>query len=388
MPRIATRVSTLGTESALDVLLKARALEARGRAVIHLEVGEPDFPTPEHIVEAGIRALREGKTRYGPAPGSPALREAICDELRETRGVAAGIDRILVAPGAKPVLFYGFLACVSPGDEVLIPDPGFPIYASMVRFCGGVPVSVPPRLSEGRGLDLDLLERAITPRTRMVVFNSPSNPTGAAVPDEDLARLAELCLRHDLWAMSDEIYRRISFSRAPGSIAALPGMAERTIVVDGFSKAYAMTGWRLGWGLFPEALAQHAVRLMINSNTCTASFVQEAGLAALRGPHELVSAMTAEFRRRRDAIVGSLQRIPGVRCHLPDGAFYAFPDVRALPVPAAQLADRLLAEEGVALLDGQGFGEGGAGHLRLSYAASLESLDEAAHRLARLVSRL
>jgi aspartate/methionine/tyrosine aminotransferase len=388
MPRIATRVLSLGTESALDVLLKARALEARGHSVIHLEVGEPDFPTPPHIVEAGIRALREGKTRYGPAPGSPALREAVCDELRETRGVAAGIDRVLIAPGAKPILFYGFLACVSPGDEVLIPDPGFPIYASMVRFCGGVPVPVPPRLSEGRALDVDLLERAITPRTRMVVFNSPSNPTGAAVPDEDLARIAGLCQRHDLWAMSDEIYRRISFGRAPRSIAALPGMAERTLVVDGFSKAYAMTGWRLGWGLFPEALAQHAVRLMINSNTCTASFVQEAGLAALRGPQDVVSAMAAEFRRRRDAIIGRLQRMPGVRCHLPDGAFYAFPDVRALPVSAAQLADRLLAEEGVALLDGQGFGDGGAGHLRLSYAASLESLEDAAHRMARLVARL
>jgi aspartate aminotransferase len=388
MPQVASRVLSLGTESALDVLLKARALEARGRSVIHLEVGEPDFPTPPHIVEAGIRALREGKTRYGPAPGSPALREAVCDELRETRGVAAGIDRVLIAPGAKPILFYGLLACVSPGDEVLIPDPGFPIYASMVRFCGGVPVSVPPRLEERRALDVDLLERAITPRTRMVVFNSPSNPTGAAVPDEDLARIAGLCLRHDLWAMSDEIYRRISFGRAPRSIAALPGMAERTIVVDGFSKAYAMTGWRLGWGLFPEALAQHAVRLMINSNTCTASFVQEAGIAALRGPQDAVSTMAAEFRRRRDAIVARLQRIPGVRCHLPDGAFYAFPDVRALPVSAGELADRLLAEEGVALLDGQGFGDGGAGHLRLSYAASLDSLEEAAQRMARLVARL
>src|SRR4051795_11260393 len=221
MPQIASRVGSLGTETALDVLVKARAVEPRGRKVIHLEVGEPDFPTPKHIVEAGIRALREGKTRYGPAAGSPALREAICDELRETRGVAAGIDRVLVAPGAKPVLFYGFLACVSPGDEVLIPDPGFPIYASMVRFCGGVPVSVPPRLSEGRGLDLDLLERAITPRTRMVVFNSPSNPTGAMVPDDDLARLARLCVQHDLWVLSDEIYRRISYGKEARSIASL-----------------------------------------------------------------------------------------------------------------------------------------------------------------------
>jgi aspartate aminotransferase len=388
MPQIASRVFELGTESALDVLVKARALEARGRSVIHLEVGEPDFPTPPHIVEAGIRALRDGKTRYGAAPGSPALREAICDHLRESRAIQAGIDRILVAPGAKPILFYGLLACVSPGDEVLIPDPGFPIYASMVRFCGGVPVPVPPRLTERRALDLEALERAITPRTRMLVFNSPSNPTGATVSDEDLRTLSRLCQRHDLWVMSDEIYRRISYGAQPPSIAALPGMEERTIIVDGFSKSYAMTGWRLGWGLFPAALSEHAVRLMINSNTCTASFVQEAGIAALRGPQEVVAAMTAEFRRRRDAIVGLLQAIPGVRCHLPDGAFYAFPDVRGVPIPAGELAERLLQEEGVALLDGRGFGEGGSGHLRLSFAASLENLSEAAARMGRLVARL
>jgi len=388
MPQIASRVFELGTESALDVLVKARALEARGRSVIHLEVGEPDFPTPPHIVEAGIRALRDGKTRYGAAPGSPALREAICDHLRESRAIQVGIDRILVAPGAKPILFYGLLACVSPGDEVLIPDPGFPIYASMVRFCGGVPVPVPPRLTERRALDLEALERAITPRTRMLVFNSPSNPTGATVSDEDLRTLSRLCQRHDLWVMSDEIYRRISYGAQPPSIAALPGMEERTIIVDGFSKSYAMTGWRLGWGLFPAALSEHAVRLMINSNTCTASFVQEAGIAALRGPQEVVAAMTAEFRRRRDAIVGLLQAIPGVRCHLPDGAFYAFPDVRGVPIPAGELAERLLQEEGVALLDGRGFGEGGSGHLRLSFAASLENLSEAAARMGRLVARL
>jgi len=297
-------------------------------------------------------------------------------------------DRVLVTPGAKPILFYGFLATLSAGDEVLVPDPGFPIYASMVRFCGAVPVSIPPRLAEGRALDLDALEEAITPRTRMVVFNSPSNPTGAVVPEADLRRLAALAERHDLWVMADEIYRRIRYSAEEPSIAALPGMLDRTILVDGFSKAYAMTGWRLGWGLFPAALAPHAVRLMINSNTCTASFVQEAGLAALRGPQEVVSAMVEQFRKRRDAIVGRLGRIPGVRCHLPDGAFYAFPDVRGLPLPSAALADRLLGEEAVALLDGAGFGPGGTGHLRLSFASSLESLEEAADRFGRLVARL
>src|SRR5712672_655307 len=281
MPQIANRVRSLGTETALDVLVKARAVEARGRSVIHLEVGEPDFPTPMHIVEAGVRALR---------------------------------DRVLVTPGAKPILFYGFLATLSPGDEVLVPDPGFPIYASMDRFCGGTPVSVPPRLDQGRALDLDVLERAITPRTRMIVFNSPSNPTGAVVPEADLRRLAALAQKHDLWVMADEIYRRIRYTAEEPSIAALPGMLDRTILVDGFSKAYAMTGWRLGWGLFPQGLARHAVRLMINSNTCTAAFVQEAGLAALRGPQDVVDGMVAQFRARRDVIVGRLARIPGVRC--------------------------------------------------------------------------
>jgi aspartate/methionine/tyrosine aminotransferase len=387
MPQIASRVFELGTESALDVLLKAKALEARGRKVIHLEVGEPDFPTPQHIVEAGIRALRDGRTRYGPAPGSLDLREALAEHLRD-RGATATPDRVLVTPGAKPILFFALLAVVSPGDEVLIPDPGFPIYSSMVRFCHGIPVPVPPRLSDGRALDMDALERSIGPRTRVVVFNSPSNPTGATVPDDDLRRLAMLAQRHDLWVIADEIYRRISFGDPPRSIAALPGMDERTIIVDGFSKAYAMTGWRLGFGLFPEALAQHAVRLMINSNTCTATFVQDAGLAALRGPQGVVDEMSAQFRARRDVLVPRLAAIPGVRCHMPMGAFYAFPDVRSLPIPARDLADRLLAEEGVALLDGAGFGAGGAGHLRLSYAASLESLEEAAARLGRLVARL
>ena len=258
----------------------------------------------------------------------------------------------------------------------------------MVRFCGATPVPVPPRLDQGRALDLDVLERAITPRTRMVVFNSPSNPTGAVVPEADLRRLAALADRHDLWVMADEIYRRIRYGADAPSIAALPGMLERTILVDGFSKAYAMTGWRLGWGLFPPALAPHAVRLVINSNTCTASFVQEAGIAALRGPQDVVEAMVARFRTRRDAIVARLARIPGVRCHEPAGAFYAFPDVRALPLSAAALADRLLQEEAVALLDGAGFGPGGAGYLRLSFASSLENLEEAADRFSSLVARL
>ena len=388
MPQAAERVHQLGSETALDVFLKARALEARGRRVIHLEMGEPDFRTPEHIVEAGVRALRDGETRYCAPAGLPELREAIVAHLAG-RAVRTSAEKILVAPGAKPLVFYGILATVSPGDEVLIPDPGFPIYASMVRFCGGVPVSVPPRLEEERALDLDALERLITPRTRLVIFNSPSNPTGAIVSLADLERVAALCEKHDLWVMADEIYRRIHYgSTAPASIAALPGMAERTILVDGFSKSYAMTGWRLGYGAFPSALAPHAVRLMINSNTCTAAFVQRAGIAALVGPQAPVEAMVAEFRKRRDAVIGRLRAIDGINCSAPAGAFYAFPDVRALPVGAAVLAQRFLEEEGVAVLDGAGFGAGGAGHLRFSFASSLESLEEALGGFARLVGRL
>jgi aspartate aminotransferase len=387
MAQIANRVFELGTESALDVLLKAKALEAKGRKVIHLEVGEPDFPTPPHIVEAGVKALREGRTRYGAAPGNLDLREALAEHLRE-RGAEADAERVLVTPGAKPILFYALLATVSQGDEVLIPDPGFPIYPSMVRFCGGVPVPIPPMIAEGKPMNLDVLEASITPRTRAVIINSPSNPTGASMSGADLERLAALAQKHDLWVIADEIYRRISYGPTPASIAALPGMGERTIIIDGFSKAYAMTGWRLGYGLFPAALAQHAVRLMINSNTCTATFVQDAGLAALRGPQDVVSRMTAEFQARRDAVVKWLSAIPRVTCHVPDGAFYVFPDVRALPLSSKELADKLLEEEGVALLDGGGFGGNGRGHLRLSFAASLASLEEAAKRFASLPARL
>ena len=387
MPQIPSRLGYLATESAMDVLVKARAVEARGRKVIHLEVGEPDFPTPEHIVEAGVRALRAGSTRYGPPGGLPALREAICEHLVE-RGVIARPEHVMVMPGTKPVLFHAFLATLSPGDEALIPDPAFPVYASMTRYLGATPISIPPRLDQGRALDVDALERAITPRTRLIVFNSPSNPTGAVVPLEDLRRIAALAHRHDLWVLADEIYRHIRYADAAPSIASLPGMLERTLIADGFSKAYAMTGWRLGWGLFPAALAPHAIRLIINSFTCTASFVQEAGVAALRGSQEVVDRMVAQFHKRRDVISSLLSKIPGIRCPAPAGAFYAFPDVRALRLPASALADRLLEEEGVALVDGAGFGEGGSGHLRLSFASSLENLEEAAAGLSRLVSRL
>ena len=383
MPRLAARLNSLGTETALDVLVKARALEARGRRVLHLEIGEPDFPTPPHVVEAGIRALRDGHTRYGPPAGLPELREAICEDLAG-RGLRASSERIVVCPGAKPAILYAVLATIEPGDEVLLPDPGFPIYDSVVRFCGGVPVAVPALA----GFDVEAVANKITPRTRMLVYNSPGNPTGAVVPEADLHSLARLATDHDLWVLADDIYRRIVYGKEPGCIAALAGMAERTIIVDGFSKAYAMTGWRLGYGVFPDSLAPHAVRLVINSNTCTAAFVQRAGLAALRGPQDAVAAMVAEFRRRRDVLIDRLTAIEGVRCRTPEGAFYAFPDVSALPLDSARLADRLLEEEGVAVLDGKGFGPGGDGHLRFSFASSMETLEQAAAGLRRLAGRL
>ncbi|HWE24585.1 MAG TPA: pyridoxal phosphate-dependent aminotransferase [Myxococcales bacterium] len=388
MRNLATRMADLGTETAFDVLARARALEAQGRHVLHLEIGEPDFPTPQHIVEAGVRALRDGHTRYGPPPGLPALREAICERMLAERGVRATPDEVVVTPGAKPILFLALLATVGPGDEVLVPDPGFPIYESVVRFAGARVVPVPVREESAFSLDVDAAERLITPRTRMVIFNSPANPTGGATTARDLERIAALAERHDLWVLADEIYARISYEEPHRSIAALPGMRERVILSDGFSKAYAMTGWRLGFGVLPTRLAEPITRLVINSNSCTAAFVQLAGLEALRGSQEPVDQMVAEYRRRRDLVVSALRAIPGVRCAVPRGAFYAFPDVRALPVPAGELATRLLEEHGVATLSGTAFGPGGDGHLRISYVSAPGVLSEALQRMRDAIAGL
>ncbi len=389
MPRnLAARMQDLGTETAFEVLVKAKALEAKGHHVIHLEIGEPDFQTPSNVVEAGIRALRDGLTKYGPSQGMPELRAAICESLWTTRRVEATPDEVVVTPGAKPIIFFGILATVNPGDEVLLPDPGFPIYESVVRFVGGKPVSVPLLESSGFALDLEALERLVTPRTRLVIFNSPANPTGGVIPPADIARIAALAERHDLWVMADEIYSQILYEGTHASIAAIPGMKARTILIDGFSKTYAMTGWRLGYGVMPAHLAAQVSRLMVNSNSCTASFVQAAGVEALRGPQDAPRAMVAEFRKRRDLIVRKLNEIPGIRCALPDGAFYAFPNVSALPIDAKAFADRLLERHGVAALAGTCFGAGGGGYLRFSYANSTENLEAAASRLALAVRSL
>jgi aspartate/methionine/tyrosine aminotransferase len=388
MQNLATRMADLGTETAFDVLARARALEAQGRRVLHLEIGEPDFPTPPHIVEAGVRALRDGHTRYGPPPGLPALREAICERLLLERGVRASADEVVVTPGAKPILFLAILATVGAGDEVLVPDPGFPIYESVVRFAGARVVPVPVREESNFSLDVDAAEKLVTPRTRMLIFNSPANPTGGATTQKDLERIAALAQRHDLWVIADEIYARISYEEPHRSIAALPGMRERVILSDGFSKAYAMTGWRLGYGVVPRRLAEPLTRLVINSNSCTAAFVQLAGVEALRGTQEPVEKMVAEFRRRRDLVVSALRAIPGVRCSVPRGAFYAFPDVRALPIPAGELATHLLDDHGVATLAGTAFGPGGDGHLRISYVSAPDVLTEALERIRSAVVAL
>ncbi|MDQ2786386.1 MAG: pyridoxal phosphate-dependent aminotransferase [Chloroflexota bacterium] len=386
--KLASAMSRLGTETAFEVLAKAKALEAQGRSVIHLEIGEPDFDTPAHIVEAAKRALDDGYTHYGPAAGLPELRDAIAAEISTSRGVSVQPDQVVVTPGGKPVMFYAILALCEAGDEVIYQNPGFPIYESMINFVGATAVPLPLLEEKGFAFSLDDLKSRITPRTKILVINSPANPTGGIIPKEDLKAIAELALEHNFWVLSDEIYCRLQYEGTPASIIAEPGMADRTIILDGFSKTYAMTGWRMGYGIVPPNLAPSIVKLMVNSNSCTASFTQRAGVAAITGPQDAVDAMRAEFRRRRDAIVAALNAIPGVRCELPKGAFYAFPNVSGTGLSEREMADRLLQEAGVATLAGTAFGAYGAGYLRLSYANSMENLMEATRRIGQFVESL
>lgn len=386
--KLASAMDRLGTETAFEVLAKAKALEVQGRSVIHLEIGEPDFDTPAHIVEAAKRALDDGYTHYGPAAGLPELREAIANEISTSRGVRVQPDQVVVTPGGKPVMFYAILALCEAGDEVIYQNPGFPIYESMINFVGAKAVPLPLLEEKGFAFSLDDLKSRITPRTKMLVINSPANPTGGIIPKEDLKAIAELALKHNFWVLSDEIYCRLQYEGTPASIIAEPGMADRTIILDGFSKTYAMTGWRMGYGVVPPNLAPSIVKLMVNSNSCTASFTQRAGVAAITGPQDAVDAMRAEFRRRRDAIVAALNAIPGVRCELPKGAFYAFPNISGTGLSEREMADRLLSEAGVATLAGTAFGAYGAGYLRLSYANSMENLMEATRRIGQFVETL
>jgi aspartate/methionine/tyrosine aminotransferase len=384
--KLASRMTLLGTETAFEVLARARALEAKGRSIVHLEIGEPDFDTPAHIIDEGVRALRHGFTHYGPSPGLPQLREAIAEHVRTTRGVACNPENVVVTPGGKPVMFFAMLALVEEGDEVLYPNPGFPIYESMIRFSGGKPV--PIRLLEEKGfsLDVDQVEACLTPKTKMIILNSPHNPTGGTLTKEDVARLAEILRRHpDVIVLSDEIYSDLVYDGEHHSILRHAGFVDRTILLDGFSKTFAMTGWRLGYGVMPAALATQIARLQTNSTSCTASFTQMAGVAALKGDWGPIKAMVEEFHRRRDLIVDGLNSIPGFKCVRPRGAFYVFPNVRETGIPAKELQQRLLEEAGVACLSGTAFGEWGEGYLRFSYANSTENILEALHRVHTLI---
>ncbi len=375
--RLAERMSRLGTETAFEVLNQARALERQGRKIIHLEIGEPDFDTPQNVIDAGIQALRGGWTHYGPSAGLPELRQAIAEDVSRSRGVKVSSDEVVVVPGGKPIIFFTLLALAGPGDEVIFPNPGFPIYESMIHYSGAQ--AVPIRLREEKDFSFDVNELAslINDRTRLIILNSPQNPTGGVLSRQDIRDIAAAIGDRNIMILSDEIYSRLIFDGAHHSIMSVPGFQERTILLDGFSKTYAMTGWRLGYGVMRPDLANHVARLMTNSNSCTASFTQIAGVEAVRGDQGSVDKMRAEFRRRRDVFVAGLNRIKGFSCRMPKGAFYAFPNITNTGWKSKKLADALLEQAGVACLSGTSFGDFGEGYLRFSVANSLENLNQA-----------
>ena len=389
MRPLASRMSRLGTETAFEVLARARALEAKGRDIVHLEIGEPDFATPPAIVAEGVAALERGETHYTPSAGVPELREAIALYLRTRRGIKADPAHVIVTPGAKPIMFYALLALLDAGDEAIYPDPGFPIYSSMIEFAGARGVPLPLREANDFQPDLDELRRLVGPRTKVLVLNSPNNPTGGVLSPEAIREIARIARERDLWVLTDEIYGELVYDGTHRSMALEEGMAERTILLDGFSKTFAMTGWRLGFGLFPRPLVEPITKLVTNSVSCTATFVQRAGTVALASRPPEVDLMVAEFQRRRDLVVKGLKGIPGVTCRTPHGAFYVFPNIRGLGLATSvRVADRLLDEAGVAVLAGTCFGAAGEGYLRLSYANSFSALEKALSRIADWASRV
>jgi aspartate/methionine/tyrosine aminotransferase len=377
----ARRMSRLGTETAFEVLSKARALESQGRSIIHLEIGEPDFDTPPNVVEAAIDALRKGWTHYGPSAGLPELRQTIADYVSRTRGVEVSPDEVVVVPGGKPIMFFSILALIEEGDEVIYPNPGFPIYESMINYAGGK--AVPIQLREECDFAMDVSEMAslITGRTKLIILNSPQNPTGGVLPRRDIEQAARAIGDRNIMVLSDEIYSRLQFEGEPFSIMSVPGMQDRTILLDGFSKTYAMTGWRIGYGVMRADLAAHITRLMTNSNSCTASFTQMAGIEALRGDQSAVGRMCAEFQRRSELFVAGLNRIKGFSCHMPKGAFYVFANITGTGWGSKPLADALLEKAGVAALSGTAFGQFGEGYVRFSVANSIEKLSQALERI-------
>ncbi len=388
LPGLSAGLARLGTETAFSVLARAKELERAGRDVIHLEIGEPDFATPAHICEAAAQALRDGQTHYCPSAGIPELREAAAGFLSRTRGIAVDPANVLVGTGAKPFLFFTILATCNPGDEVIYPDPGFPIYESAIRWAGATPVPLPLLEQRDFAFDLGDLADRLNPRTKLVILNSPQNPTGGVVGPEDTAAAAALLAESSAWVLSDEVYSQMLYEGEFASVASHAGLLERTILLDGLSKTYAMTGWRCGFAAVPAALVDPLVRFFVNSTSCVPPFVQLAGVAALTGPQDEPRAMLEEFRRRRGLIVAGLNDLPGISCVMPRGAFYAFPNVRDVPIAAEELADRLLEEAGVAVLAGTAFGQVGRDNLRLSYANSPENLERALERMRALLETL
>lgn len=386
---IASRMSRLGSESAFQILAQANALEAQGRSVIHCEIGQPDFATPRHIIEAAYQAMRDGYTGYSPTPGYPQVRQAIAEHAARYKHIQTDAEEVVIVPGGKPVMFYTMLMLLEPGDEVIYPNPGFPIYESCIRFAGGVPVPMPLLDENNFRPDLERFRSSITPRTKLVLINSPSNPTGGVFEEADIRAIADILRdRPDIFILSDEIYDRLAFDGEVCSIASVPGFKDRTIILDGFSKAYAMTGWRIGYGIMHRELAKQMELLMVNSNSCTASFTQMAAMAALQGPQDAVEEMRASFRERRDWLVTALNQIPGVTCRTPRGAFYAFPDISSFGLSSKEFCHRLLQEGGVAAAWGTSFGSYGEGHFRLSYATSLENLKIAVDRIGAFTGKL
>jgi len=385
--RLAERMSRLGTETAFEVLNRARALERQGKEVIHLEIGEPDFETPTNVINAGVDALQSGWTHYGPSAGLPELRETIANEISRTRGVEVAPEEVVVVPGGKPIIFFSILALIDEGDEVIYPNPGFPIYESMIRYVGGR--AVPVRLSEERdfALNVDELSHLISDRTKLIIINSPHNPTGGVLGKHDLEQIAQAIGDRNIFVLSDEIYSRLIFEGQHHSIMSVPGFKDRTILLDGFSKTYAMTGWRMGYGVMRADLAAQVARLMTNSNSCTASFTQVAGVEALQGDQSSVEHMRSEFQRRRDVFVTALNQIRGFSCRMPKGAFYVFPNIVATGWQSKPLADALLEEAGVACLSGTSFGEFGEGYLRFSIANSMENLKRALAKIEQWVGK-
>ena len=388
-PVIADRMGRLNTESAFQILARANALEAQGRHIIHCEIGQPDFSTPKHIIEAAYQAMKDGYTGYGPTPGYPLVREAIAEYASAHKNIQTNAEEVVIVPGGKPIMFFTMLMLVNPGDEVICPNPSFPIYESCIRFAGGTPVPMPLLGKNDFRVDLEQFKASISPKTKLVILNNPSNPTGGMFEEADILAIAEILKdRPDIYILSDEIYDRLVFDGSVRSIASVPGFKDRTVILDGFSKTYAMTGWRIGYGIMHKELAKQVEMLMVNSNSCTASFTQMAALAALKGPQDSAEEMKAAFKERRDWLVAALNDIPGITCCLPKGAFYAFPDISSFGLKSEEFCNRLLQEAGVAAAWGTAFGTYGEGHFRLSYANSLENLKIAVDRIEKFTRSL